>query len=229
MDLGLIAAIEVVPPTERDELLFERGHAVLCVMLREVGGDTSSHVAVPLRTDLAGRRVIEQHVQAAAERIPTPPQPWPEGFAEMSEKPLTPKVGVGVMVMRVHDEGDREVLLGLRKGSHGAGEWSLPGGHLELGETPRACARRELFEETGISVKELTELGWSNDVMPEEGLHYVTLFLSVNLPGDTEAELKEPDKTEEWKWFKLHEQPSNIFAPTAKLLRAWKYPDRMFS
>ncbi|WP_134596929.1 NUDIX domain-containing protein, partial [Pseudomonas aeruginosa] len=39
-----------------------------------------------------------------------------------------PQVGVGVLILR-----DGKVLLGRRKGSHGAGCWSAPGGHLELG------------------------------------------------------------------------------------------------
>ncbi len=38
-----------------------------------------------------------------------------------------PKVGVGVMIMR-----ENKVLLGLRQGSHGAGEWSFPGGERRI-------------------------------------------------------------------------------------------------
>ena len=59
-----------------------------------------------------------------------------------------PKVGVGVAVFQ---EG--RILLGKRKGAHGDGEWGFPGGHLELGETVEECARRELFEETGMQVE----------------------------------------------------------------------------
>ena len=41
-----------------------------------------------------------------------------------------PKVGVGVMVFK-----DGKILLAKRKGSHGAGEYAFPGGHLEFGES----------------------------------------------------------------------------------------------
>ncbi len=61
-----------------------------------------------------------------------------------------PKVGVGVMILK---EG--KVLLGKRKGSHGAGEYSFPGGHLEYMESFEDCARREIEEECGIKVKNL--------------------------------------------------------------------------
>jgi 8-oxo-dGTP diphosphatase len=51
-------------------------------------------------------------------------------------------------------DGDppRRVLLGLKKEGFGAGKITGFGGKLEPGETPRAAAQRELFEETGISV-----------------------------------------------------------------------------
>ncbi len=52
-----------------------------------------------------------------------------------------PQVGVGVLILR-----DGKVLLGRRKGSHGAGCWSAPGGHLEFGEAVEDCALREALE-----------------------------------------------------------------------------------
>ncbi len=56
-----------------------------------------------------------------------------------------PLVGVGVIVIR-----NGGILLGKRIGSHGAGTWALPGGHLEYAERIEDCAAREVLEETGL-------------------------------------------------------------------------------
>ena len=49
------------------------------------------------------------------------------------------------------------VMLGKRRGSHGAGEYAPPGGKIEPEEDPRVCTQRELEEETGhiISLSDL--------------------------------------------------------------------------
>ncbi len=57
-----------------------------------------------------------------------------------------PLVGIGIVLLR----GD-EVLLVRRGRPPALGAWSLPGGAQELGETAAECARRELFEETGLT------------------------------------------------------------------------------
>lgn len=61
--------------------------------------------------------------------------------------PTNPEVGVGVVAI---DESNR-ILLVKRKYPPGAGKWSIPGGHLELGESLYEAAVRELYEETGIN------------------------------------------------------------------------------
>ncbi|KZN24999.1 NUDIX hydrolase [Haladaptatus sp. R4] len=47
---------------------------------------------------------------------------------------------------------DDSVLIVKRAADPGRGEWTIPGGHLEVGEPPAAGAARELHEETGLSV-----------------------------------------------------------------------------
>jgi ADP-ribose pyrophosphatase YjhB (NUDIX family) len=66
----------------------------------------------------------------------------------MREYPVRPIVGVGAVVLI-----DGGVLLAKRRFEPLAGEWSLPGGALEVGETLEAGVAREVFEETGLEVE----------------------------------------------------------------------------
>jgi 8-oxo-dGTP diphosphatase len=63
------------------------------------------------------------------------------------EYPARPLVGIGVAVLRPD-----AVLLARRGRAPALGQWSLPGGAQRLGETAEEAARRELMEETGLSV-----------------------------------------------------------------------------
>lgn len=116
-----------------------------------------------------------------------------------------PLVGISVLVMK---EG--KLLLGKRKGSHGAGEYACPGGHLEHLESFQACAAREVLEETGIEIGALLFLRVLNSVeyAPK---HYVDLaFVAEWRSG--EPEVREPDKVERWDWYALDDMPSPLFA-----------------
>jgi 8-oxo-dGTP diphosphatase len=63
------------------------------------------------------------------------------------EYPTRPIVGIGIVVLK-----DDCVLLVRRGKPPGVGSWTLPGGAQELGETCEEAARRELAEETGLTV-----------------------------------------------------------------------------
>jgi ADP-ribose pyrophosphatase YjhB (NUDIX family) len=63
------------------------------------------------------------------------------------EYPPRPIVGIGIVVIK----GD-SVLLCRRGKAPNIGSWTLPGGAQEVGETCEAAARRELAEETGLTV-----------------------------------------------------------------------------
>ena len=63
--------------------------------------------------------------------------------------PDRPFVGVGAVIV---DDAAR-VLLVKRRFEPLAGQWSLPGGAVDVGETLEACVTRELREETGLEVE----------------------------------------------------------------------------
>lgn len=121
----------------------------------------------------------------------------------MAEK-IRPKVGVGAFVFK---EG--KILLGKRKGAHGAGTWATPGGHLEFGESVEECAIRELAEETGIKALSAKTGRWSNNIIDQDK-HYITLFAEIDR-FEGEPKLLEPDKCEEWGWFALDALPCPLF------------------
>ncbi|MBL0938325.1 MAG: NUDIX domain-containing protein [Gemmatimonadaceae bacterium] len=131
----------------------------------------------------------------------------------MSTEPNRPKVGVAVIV---HRSG--RVLLGRRISAHGTGTWQFPGGHLEFGETPTECAVREVWEETGLGITALREGPWTNDVFAAEGRHYLTVFMLAEWDSG-EAEVREPDKCDEWGWFDWEHLPEPLFLPVANLRR----------
>ena len=70
------------------------------------------------------------------------------GARPSRQYPLQPIVGVGAVIV---DHG--KVVLVKRKYEPLAGQWSLPGGRLELGETLEAGLAREMVEETGLVVE----------------------------------------------------------------------------
>jgi len=73
-----------------------------------------------------------------------------------------PAVTTDIVVLADREAG-LSVLLIRRKGEPFAGQWALPGGFLDQGETLPACAARELKEETGLVAPDLTLVGAYGD------------------------------------------------------------------
>ena len=69
------------------------------------------------------------------------------------EYPDAPIAGVGAVIVAEDGDGVERVLL-IRRGQEPLkGQWSLPGGAVELGETLEEAVRREVLEETGLVVE----------------------------------------------------------------------------
>jgi 8-oxo-dGTP diphosphatase len=78
------------------------------------------------------------------------------------EYPELPIVGVGGVII------ERERVLLARRGSEPMrGEWSIPGGVLEVGESLAEGVMRELREETGLAVRVLELIEALDRILPE--------------------------------------------------------------
>lgn len=85
---------------------------------------------------------------------------------------------MGVIIIK-----DGKVLFGQRLNAHGAGSWSIPGGHLECNETWEDCGKRETKEETGLEIANLRFVAATNDMFKKENKHYVTIYLQADWLG----------------------------------------------
>jgi 8-oxo-dGTP diphosphatase len=120
------------------------------------------------------------------------------------EFPELPLVGVGAIII----EGDR-VLLVKRAHPPIQGQWSIPGGVLEVGEMVREAAVREAREETGLMVEPGELLGVYDRILrdPEQRVqyHYVLIdFLCRPVGG----ELLAASDAAEVRWFRREELPA---------------------
>lgn len=123
-----------------------------------------------------------------------------------------PKIGVGVFVFK-----NGKFLMGQRRGAHGADTWSVPGGHLEFGETVEDCARREVLEETGLVVGEPKIITVTNDIFLDEDKHYITLWVASCWQSGIE-QITEPDKYINMGWYDFDSLPEPLFLPWKGLL-----------
>ena len=117
------------------------------------------------------------------------------------EYPAQPITGVGVVVWH----GER-VLLVQRARPPRQGQWSLPGGGQQLGETLTDAARREVREEAGLEV-ELGEVIATLDLIERDAggrvrYHYVLIDFVAEAAS---AELRPGDDAAAARWFTLEE------------------------
>lgn len=125
--------------------------------------------------------------------------------------------------------GDFKMLMGKRKGSHGAGTWSFPGGWVRHGEGLDETVRREVFEETGLTIDpnaaKIVSVGSTR--FESADLQSITVLMRV-MPGlwTGQPGAKEPEKLDgEWKWFPVEKPPEPLFAPLRNL-SLWSCAER---
>jgi len=135
---------------------------------------------------------------------------------EKREYPETPLVGVGAVIL---DQG--RVVLVKRKFPPLAGDWSIPGGRLKIGETLREGVVREAREETGLTVDPVELLGVYDRLLRDEAgrilYHYVLIdFLCRRLTGELQASGDADDA----RWFSPEGiEKVSLVADTAQVIR----------
>jgi 8-oxo-dGTP diphosphatase len=132
------------------------------------------------------------------------------------EYPDSPLVGVGAVIIE-----DGRVLLVKRGHPPLEGEWSIPGGVLELGETLREAAVREVREETCLTVETAELLGVYDRVLRDDDGHTLYHFVLVDfLCRRVGGKAQAADDADEVRWFtpvEAHELP--LAEDTAAVIR----------
>lgn len=132
-----------------------------------------------------------------------------------------PMIGVGILIKK-----GCKILLLKRKGSHGKGEWALPGGYQEFGESLKECAIREVKEETDLEIKQkdlkFVSLSEQKDFIKSDDKHFITIGFLTEFKGDKSPQIGEPEKCEALQWWDLNNLPQPLFVPSRDSIKNFK-------
>ena len=135
---------------------------------------------------------------------------------QKNDYPGHPRVAVGAVVFK-----DGCILLVRRGQPPAEDQWAIPGGSVEIGETLREAAEREIWEETGIQIRASKPI-YTFDVIDRDKagkvrFHYVIVDLTADYVG---GEPKPGDDALEARWISANEiNDLAVSAPTLKLLK----------
>ena len=107
-------------------------------------------------------------------------------------------------------ERDGVYLLLRRNEEPYLGEWDLPGGFVEMGESPSDAVVREVLEETGLTVTPMEVIGTFTSEYGDTGKHTIDIAYLCRLDGG-DFELDRTEKTDA-AWFRLEDMPALAFA-----------------
>jgi mutator protein MutT len=115
-------------------------------------------------------------------------------------------------------ERDDTYLILRRNEEPLAGEWDLPGGFVEMGESPTEAVVREVGEETGLTVAPIEVIGAFTSAYGDGGRHTVDIAYRCRIESG-EFELDTAEKSDA-AWVRLEEMPTLAFAGERQALAA---------
>ena len=111
-----------------------------------------------------------------------------------------------------------DILLVKRDVEPGKGKWGLPGGFVEIGETPQEAVLRELYEETGIVGKDPNLFNIKTHI---DGFYGDVLIIAFCV--DTGSfDLKPGDDVSEALFFRFDDRPVLVFRAQEEILKEWE-------
>jgi 8-oxo-dGTP diphosphatase len=95
----------------------------------------------------------------------------------------TPRPVVAIRIFAT-DASNRILLLRRANSEYGDGQWCLPGGKLDYGDTPEHTVEKELEEETALAAKNVEFLFYQNSPPTESGkMHCLNLYFRCTVGG----------------------------------------------
>src|SRR3989344_6119061 len=123
-----------------------------------------------------------------------------------------PSVGVAVIIIK-----DKKILIGedTRKG---VAMYGVPGGHWESGESLKDCAAREVKEEAGVNVGDISLISVYDFYREDKKISYVSIGMKAIYKSGEPTDLREEGRLN-WKWYEPKScLQLNLFGPDKILI-----------
>lgn len=128
---------------------------------------------------------------------------------------------VPVVRLIISDRDGRVLILRRHKSEYASGEWCLPGGKVDYGETVEESIAKELREETSLTCVASRFLFYQDSLpMKPGGMHCINLYFECEVEGT----IRLNDESSEFTWLSRSELPARslAFRNDLGLLRYWR-------
>ena len=138
-----------------------------------------------------------------------------------------------VVYVYTHIDGQLHILANKRGPGlpNNVGKWNCPSGFLDYDETIKACAAREVFEETGCNISAVSLTLEEIDDNPNRRSQVVLFRYSTLVPFDSTSPLTtehaEPDEVEEVKWIPISDIEKYTWVSQIHKSKIYEFQDHL--